>query len=85
MCIDYRQLNKYTRKIEYHFPNADMLLDMLSGALEYPALYRALGYHQLRINQENTHKTAFKTQFGKYEWLVSPPDLPLPRPFINAS
>jgi hypothetical protein len=29
MFIDYRQLNKYTRKFEFLVPSADMLLDML--------------------------------------------------------
>jgi hypothetical protein len=72
MCIDYRKLTKYTCKIEFPVPNADMLLDMLSGALVYFALDLALGYHQLSINPEDTHKTAFKTQFGQFEWLVTP-------------
>jgi hypothetical protein len=50
MCIDYRQLFHYTPKIEFLVPNADMLIDMLSGALVYSALDLALGYHQLSIN-----------------------------------
>jgi hypothetical protein len=45
---------------------------MLSGALIYSALDLALGYHQLRIYPEDTHKTAFKTQFGPFEWIDMP-------------
>jgi hypothetical protein len=72
MCIDYRPLDKYTRKMEFPFSNADMLLDMLSCALVYSALDLALGYHQLRINPEDTPKTAINAQFGQFEWLVMP-------------
>jgi hypothetical protein len=72
MCLHYHQLNKDARKIEFHVPNADMLLDMLSGALVYSALDLALGYHQLRTNPDDAHKTTFKTQFGQFEWLVMP-------------
>jgi hypothetical protein len=49
-----------------------MLLDMLSGAFVYSALDLALRYHQLRINPADIHKTAFKTQFGEFKWLVMP-------------
>ena len=72
MCIDYRQLNKYTKRIEFPVPNADMLLDMLSGAAVYSALDLALGYHQLRIKDSDVQKTSFKCQFGQFEFLVMP-------------
>ena len=72
MCIDYRGLNKYTKKVNFPIPHADMLLDMLSGAKVYSALDLALGYHQLRIKPDDVHKTAFATQFGQFEFLVMP-------------
>jgi hypothetical protein len=82
MYINCRQLNLYTIKIEFHVFNADMLFDMLSGALVYSALNLAVSYYHFRFNPKETHITAFKTQFGKFEWLPSDyiyPDL-LPTP-----
>jgi hypothetical protein len=67
MCIDYRQLKEYTRKNKFLVPNADMLFDMLSGALVYTVLDLALGFHQLRICLDDTYKTAIKKEFGQFE------------------
>ena len=58
MCIDYRGLNLLTVKDKYPLPRIDDLLDILAGASVFTLLDMAQGFHQLRIAEEDTYKTA---------------------------
>jgi len=46
------------------------LFDQLRGAGTFPKIDLRLGYHQLRIRDEDISKTAFCTQYGYYEFVV---------------
>ncbi|GKC83729.1 putative reverse transcriptase domain-containing protein [Tanacetum coccineum] len=72
MCIDYRELNKLTVKNRYPLSRIDDLFDQLQGSSVYLKIDLRSGYHQLKVCDEDIPKTAFRTRYGRYEFLVMP-------------
>jgi hypothetical protein len=72
MCLDYRALNKATRRSRYPPPRIDDLLDNLSGAKFFSALDLKSGYNQFSLAASDVPKTVFNTHIGKYELKVLP-------------
>jgi hypothetical protein len=68
--VDFRALNEQTVKSRYPLPRMDTLFDQLQGAQYFSKLDLRTGFHQIRIAAEDTHKTAFRTSKGLFEYLV---------------
>ncbi|KAA0049950.1 ty3-gypsy retrotransposon protein [Cucumis melo var. makuwa] len=70
LCIDYKGLNKVTVKNCYPLLRIDDLFDQLQGATVFSKIHLRPGYHQLRIRDSDIPKTAFRSRYGHYEFIV---------------
>jgi hypothetical protein len=71
-CVDYRALNELTRKDRYPLPLIKETLNSLSKARWFTKLDVVAAFHKIRITEGEEWKTAFRTRYGLFEWLVTP-------------
>ncbi|KAE8971594.1 hypothetical protein PR001_g26841, partial [Phytophthora rubi] len=67
-CIDYRALNKITKKDVYPLPRIDETLEALGGARLFTTLDLRSGYWQIGMAPGDRDKTAFTTKQGLYRF-----------------
>jgi len=72
LCIDFRGLNKITKKDHYPLPLISDLLDSPSCAKIYSKIDLRHAYHLVQIAPGDEWKTAFCTCYRSYKWLVMP-------------
>ena len=72
MMVDYRALNRQTKKDVYPLPRIGDLLDKLLQATCLSAIDLASGYHQVHLAPGDCEKTTFVTRYGLFEYMVLP-------------
>ena len=76
MCVDYRMLNKNSKKDSYALPRIEELLDCLSGNRFFSVIDMKSGYHQVEIFEDHKERTAFSVgPLGFYEYNRMPFEL----------
>jgi hypothetical protein len=71
-CVDYRGLNAITRKNRYPIPLIEETLRQLGKAKWFSKFDVIAAFNKLRIAEGDEWKTAFRTRYGLFEYLVMP-------------
>jgi len=72
VCMDYRGLNRVTKKDRTPLPNIAEMRDRLHGAKIFTIIDIKNAYHRIRIAEGSIEKTGFRTRFGHFEYVVLP-------------
>lgn len=72
MCVDYRALNKMTKRDNFPIPNIDDQIETLRDKKYFTKLDLKDAFHHISINEESVKFTSFVTPFGQYEYLKMP-------------
>lgn len=68
IVLDYRRLNDKVLAHNYLIPLIRNIFDQLAGAKYFSVFDCVNGYHQILLNPEHKHKTAFSANFSKYQF-----------------
>lgn len=69
---DYRALNAISKRDRYPLPLISETLNMLAQAKWYTKLDVVAAFNKIRIKEGHEERTAFRTRYGLFEWLVCP-------------
>ena len=72
LVINYRELNKVTRKFTCPMPKVEDIFSKLNGAKYFSTLDLRASYHHIPLDKSSIPKTAFNSPFGKYEYVNVP-------------
>ncbi|CAM8916767.1 unnamed protein product [Rhodiola kirilowii] len=72
MCIDYRKLNKATKKDHFPIPFIDQMLERLAGHEYFCFLDGYSGFYQIPILPNDQEKTTFTCPYGTFAFRRMP-------------
>jgi len=74
MCIDYRKLNKATRKYHFPLPFIDQMLERLAKHFHFCYLDGYSGFFQIPIHPNDQEKTTFAYRRMPFSLCNAPAD-----------
>ena len=72
LCVDYRGINNLTVKNRYPLPLIRETLNMMSDSVVFTKLDIIAAFNKLRMAEGEEWKTAMRTRYGLFEYLVMP-------------
>ena len=69
LVIDYRALNKVTRKFTWPMPKVEDIFSKLNKATYFTTLKLCTGYHHIPLDKSSIPKTAFNMPIGKFQYV----------------
>src|SRR5258706_11369746 len=72
ICVDYRALNDITVKDRHPLPHIEESLNQIRGARYFTKIDLHRYFNQIRIQESDEWKTAFRSYYGLFEFLVMP-------------
>jgi len=72
LCVDYRALNALSTKNQYPLPLIRETLDRMAKAKYFTKLDIIAAFNRIRVAKGDEYKTAFRTRYGLFEYLVMP-------------
>ena len=72
LVIDYRALNKVTRKFTWPMSKVEDIFSKLNGTTYFTTLDLRAGYHHIPLDKPSMPKTAFNSSFRKFEYVKVP-------------
>ncbi|KAM4058356.1 reverse transcriptase (RNA-dependent DNA polymerase) [Hirsutella rhossiliensis] len=71
-CVDYRGLNHITKRDRYPLPLLSETLRTIAKARWFTKVDVIAAFHKIRVAPGDEEKTAFRTRYGSFEWLIVP-------------
>jgi hypothetical protein len=72
LCVDFRNLNKCSRKDNYPLPKMEHILQKVSGSNVMSFIDRFSGYNQIIVHLNDREKTSFTTPWGTFMYEKMP-------------
>lgn len=72
LCVDYRGLNSCTIDMKFPLPHTKTILERMAGRRVFATLDLRQGFHQIPLERNARHLTAFSTPEGLYEYTRVP-------------